>query len=116
MSLGDLNKQVNIAGQKAYSDAHDRMLKEKKAHDTFLENQKKDKLRQEVSHDRLESNRVQGELARAKRELFKLKSSKPDARTNNLIRTMENQIKALEGQIRLIDSQIKTKTTEINRK
>lgn len=116
MSLGDLNRKVNIAGQKAFGDAHDRILRDKALHDKMLQTQAKDKLRQEVSHDKLEVGRLKNRLSQSRQELMRARSGSKDSATSALIRSHESEIRSLETQIKTMEQEIVRKNGEINKR
>lgn len=115
MSLGDMSRKVNIAGQATYNSAASRMQREKQAHDKQLQMRELDKTKQEISHRRLEHQKVQNEIQRVRRDLIRLKTGQRDNHTLDLIRTTESQIHLLEGEARTIDQDIRTKTLDVQR-
>jgi hypothetical protein len=115
MSLGDLNKKVNIAGQSTYNNASSRMRTEKEAHEKQLQMREMDRVKQEISHRRIEHQRIVGELARVKRELIRLKTGRRDGHTIDLIRNTESQIRTLENEAHSIEQDIRIKTLDVGR-
>lgn len=115
MSLGDLNKKVNIAGQTTYNNASSRMKIEKEAHEKQLQMRELDRTKHEISHRKLEHQRVLGDIQRIKRDLIRLKSGSRDGHTLDLIRNTESQIKILEGEAHTIDQDVRMKTLEVQR-
>ncbi len=115
MSLGDLNKNVNIAGQQTYNNAAGRLLREKEAREKQMKARENDLLKHEISHRRLEQQRVLGQVQNLKRELIKLKSGRRDQRVLDMIRRTESELRTLEGESRIIQSDIRMKTLEVQR-
>jgi hypothetical protein len=115
MSLGDLNRNVNIAGQQTYNNAAGRMLREKEMREKQMKARENDLLKHEISHRRLEHQRVLGQVQNLKRELVKLKSGRRDPHILDLIRRTESELRTLEGESRVIESDIRSKTLDIQR-
>lgn len=115
MSLGDMYKSVNTSGNNTFNDARGRMMQEKQAHDKQMEARESDRIKQEISHRRLEHLKVQNEIQRVKRDLLHLKTGRRDTSSLTLIRSMESQLRTLESENRIIDSDIRMKTLEVQR-
>lgn len=115
MSLGDLNKKVNIAGQSTYSNAASRMQQEKEAHEKQLQMREMDRMKQEISHRRIEHQRIVSEIGRVKRDLIRLKTGRRDNHSVDLIRNTESQLRVLESEAHSIDQDIRIKTLEVSR-
>ncbi len=115
MSLGDLNKKVNISGQATYNNAASRMREEKEAHEKQLQMREMDKIKQEISHRKLEHQKILGEAQRIKRDLLRLKTGRRDSHTIDLIRNTESQLRILESEAHSIDQDVRIKTLEIQR-
>lgn len=115
MSLGDMFKKVSAGGASAFNDPRGRIMEEKKAHDKIMEGRETDRMKQEISHKRLEKQRVESNIQRVRRELLHLRTGHQDSRTLSLIRSMEAELRTLESESRTIDSDIRSKTFEVQR-
>jgi hypothetical protein len=115
MSLGDLNRNINIAGQRTYNDAASRMAKEKEAREKQEHMREADLVKHEIAHRRLEQQRTLGEIQRIKRELIQLKSGRKDVHTLDLIRRTEAHLRTLESESHTIASDIRMKTLDVQR-
>ncbi len=115
MSLGDMFKKVSAAGASTFNNARGRMMEEKKAHDRMMEGRELDREKQEISHKRLEKQRVESNIQRVRRELLHLRTGHQDSRTLSLIRSMEAELRTLESEGRTIDSDIRSKTFDVQR-
>lgn len=115
MSLGDMFKKVNSASQNTYNDARGRIMKENESHEKQLQMREMDKIKQEISHRRLEHQKVENEMRRVRQDLLRLKTGRRDTNTLNLIRSTESQLRTLESESRTIDSDIRMKTLDVQR-
>lgn len=115
MSLGDMYKKVSAQGAGAYNNARGRLMQEKEAHDKQLEIREMDRIKQEISHRRLEKQKIENELRKVRQDLIRLKTGRRDTGTLNLIRNTESQIRTLESESRMIDSDVRIKTLEVQR-
>ena len=115
MSLGDLNRQVNRAGQSTYNTAAARMMADKKARDKQLEMRELDRTKHEISHRKLEHMKVQTQIQKLRRELIHLKNGGRNTQSLDLIRRLESELRTLESESRTIDSDIRMKTLEVQR-
>ncbi len=115
MSLGDMFKKVNSSSSNTFNNARSRIMDEKNAHDKQMQMHDMDKIKQEISHRRLEHQKIENELRRVRQDLIRLKTGHRDTNTLNLIRNTESQVRTLESESRMIDSDIRMKTLEVQR-
>jgi predicted nucleic acid-binding Zn-ribbon protein len=108
-------KKVNSSASSTFNNARSRMMDEKNAHDKQLQMREMDKVKQEISHRRLEHQKVENEIRRVRQDLLRLKTGHRDTNTLNLIRSTESQLRTLESESRTIDSDIRMKTLEVQR-
>lgn len=95
MSLGDLQKQVNDSGAKAFTDQHEKIMKEGEAHISKLAIQKEDTELKDLAHMRLRGEHLTGEMEQLRKDIAKEKSS-----TNpnlSFIKDRETQLHKLQN-------------------
>lgn len=115
MSLGDMYKKVTSAGANTFNNARGRMMQEKESHDKMMELREIDRMKQDISHKKLEKQRVESNIQRVRRELLHLKTGHQDSRTMSLVRSMEAELRTLESEGRTIDSDIRSKSFDVQR-
>lgn len=115
MSLGGLSNNLNNSGKSAFTDARNRMMQEKEARDRELHMRMLDREKHEVSHRKLEHQRITGEIEKLRRTLISLKRNVKDTKSIDMVRNTESQLRSLESEARIIDQDIRMKTLEIQR-
>lgn len=115
MSLGGLSNNLNNSGRNTFNDARARMMQEKEARDRELHTRMLDREKHEVSHRKLEHQRVTSEIEKLRRTLVSLKRGVKDTKSLDMVRNTESQLRSLEGEAKMIDQDIRMKTLEIQR-
>jgi hypothetical protein len=99
MTLGDLNKKVNLAGGKAYNDSKERIMREAKEIETRRQAQEADRLGKEISHLRLHKQTLEGRMVQLKNEIAREKDTKMRSFKETELHKLMNDKMHLEGEI-----------------
>lgn len=99
MSLGDLNKNVNKAGAKAYSDSKERIMREAKEVGERKAAQEADRLKKDISHLRLHKQTLEGRVIQLKSEIAREKNTKLRSFKETELHRLMNEKMHLEGEI-----------------
>lgn len=99
MSLGDLGKSINSAGNKLYSEQKERILREGEQRKKMEETREKDKLNQDISHLRLHKQTLEGRIMQIKNEIMRERDPKMKSYKETELRKLLNDKVHLEGEM-----------------
>lgn len=99
MSLGDLGKQINKAGNDLYNQQKERILREGEERKKMEESRQRDKLNQDISHIRLQKQNLEGRIMRLRNEIARERDARVRSAKEAELRKLTSDKVHMDGEI-----------------